>query len=137
MPHLKVSLGERLGDHDVVMRFVGGKHHFLISTSLLLPGGQRTHPLEALCGAESVTFSKISPLSSAVVINKKPSRRLLAFTSSDPEMSIAIKQQDLRCVNCIIPQEERVTIRDIFIIELEFENFLVSGSKLLKDPIVS
>lgn len=30
-----------------------------------------------------------------------------------------------------------MTIRDIFIIELEFENFLVSGSKPLKDPIVS
>lgn len=86
---------------------------------------------------QSLLPSKISPLSSAVVINKKPSRRLLAFTSSDPEMSIAIKQQDLRCVNCIIPQEERMTMHDIFIIELEFENFLVSGSKLPKDPIVS
>lgn len=62
---------------------------------------------------------------------------MLAFTSSDPEMSIAIKRQDLRCVNCIIPQEERMTMHDIFIIELEFENFLVSSSKLLKEPIVT
>lgn len=62
---------------------------------------------------------------------------MFAFTSGDLEMSIAIKQQDLRCVNHIVPQEERMTVPDIFIMELRFENFLVAGSKPLQDPIVA
>lgn len=88
-------------------------------------------------GQRLAIFSKISLLSSDSVINKKPSRMMFTFTSSDLEMSIAIKQQDLRCVNHIVPREEGMTMHDIFIMELELEDYLVAGSELLEDVIVT
>lgn len=136
MPYLETSLGEHFRAH-AVMRFVRGKCQFLIPTSSLLMGGQRLTCWMLFVGQRLAIFSKISLLSSAAIINKKPSRRMVTFTSSDLEMSIAIKHQDLRCANHIVPLEDGMAMHDIFIIELELENFLVVGSELLQDPIVT
>lgn len=63
--------------------------------------------------------SKISCFSCAVVTNEEPSRRILAVTTDDLEMSIAIKQSDLKHTTHIAPQEKWMAIHDVSVTRLE------------------
>lgn len=63
-------------------------------------------------------FSKISCFSSAVVTNEEPSRRVLAITTDDIEMSIAIKRYDLRSTTHVVPQEKWMTMHDVSVTRL-------------------
>ena len=66
-------------------------------------------------------FSKISCFSSAVVTNEEPSRRILAITTDDLEMSIAIKRCDLRSIAYVVPLEKwmTMTLPDVSVPRLE------------------
>lgn len=64
-------------------------------------------------------FSKISLLSSALVLDEGPSGRIFAITTNDLEMSIAIKHHDLRFITHIASQEKWMTTHDVSVTGLE------------------
>lgn len=84
-------------------------------------------------------FSKISLLYSAVVTNEEPSRKILAITISDLEMSIARKHRDLRCSTHDAPQEKWMTMCDVSVTGLELGSKVshVDIIEFLQDPMAT
>ena len=66
-------------------------------------------------GGSWAVFSKISFFSSAVVTNEESSRRILAITTDDLEMSSAIKHYDLRAITHVAPQEKWMTAHEVLV----------------------
>lgn len=63
-------------------------------------------------GGSCTVFSKISLFFSGIV-TIKPSRRILAITPDDLEISIAIQRYDLRSMAHVVPQEKWMTWHDV------------------------
>lgn len=108
----------------------------LLDPHLIAAAGRTEGPPR---GGSRATFSKMSLFSSVVDTNEEPSRKIPAITANDLEMSIAIKDRDLRCVTHVAPQENSMTVCDVSVTGLELGSKVspVEVIELPQDPVAT